>query len=85
MTDNIAESTNVGKNDENSARDRDKLSFLPAENVVFSDAQLLGITNDILNYCQLQPRFQNVQDIQENVSSICVAVLERLLHQKLSS
>lgn len=51
--------------------------------VLLSDEEILNQTNNILNHCELQPRFCSVHDIQDNASSICVAILERLLHQKL--
>ena len=50
-----------------------------------SDEQILEKTNQILSFCQLQPRFCSINDIQENISSICVAILERLLQQKLAN
>lgn len=48
------------------------------------DDEILSKTNEILSFCELQPRFCSITDIQENSSSICVAILERLLQQKLS-
>eukprot|EP01084_Bolivina_argentea_P220205 373234_1 len=54
-------------------------------NPVLSDNEILIKTNEILSFCELQPRFSLITDIQENASSICVAILERLLQQKLSN
>ena len=52
---------------------------------ILSDDNIVSKTNEILAFCELQPRFCSISDIQENTSSICVAILERLLQQKLSN
>lgn len=50
---------------------------------MLSDQTILEKTNEILNFCQLQPRFCSINDIQQNSSSIFVAILERILQEKL--